>query len=92
VNPDLDGMTRQPALTPAAAKAAMAAGVKTAAIVNYERYATRPAITAPVKPVKKDAKLKVKAAPKASARRAAIHHTAVSHPPVQASFSHTDVS
>ena len=30
VNPDIDGMARQPALTPAAAKAAMAAGVKTA--------------------------------------------------------------
>jgi len=28
VNPDLDGMARQPALTPAAAKAAMAAGVE----------------------------------------------------------------
>ena len=42
VNPDLDGMTRQPALTPAAAKAAMAAGVKTAAIVNYEKYVTHP--------------------------------------------------
>ncbi len=35
VNPDLNGMARQPVLTPAAAKAAMAAGVKTAAIVNY---------------------------------------------------------
>ena len=42
VNPDIDGMVRQPALTPAAAKAAMAAGVKTAAIVNYEKYVTRP--------------------------------------------------
>ena len=42
VNPDLDGMARQPALTPAAAKAAMAAGVKTAAIVNYEKYVTHP--------------------------------------------------
>ncbi len=67
VNPDLEGMARQPALTPAAAKAAMAAGVKTAAIVNYEKYVTHPA-PAPV-PAKKDAKPKVKAGAKA-----AIHH------------------
>jgi len=49
VNPDLDGMSRQPALTPAAAKAAMAAGVKTAAIVNYEKYAARPTAVAALK-------------------------------------------
>ena len=54
VNPDLEGMARQPALTPAAAKAAMAAGVKTAAIVNYEKYVTRPA-PRPL-PAKKEAK------------------------------------
>ena len=36
VNPDLQGMPHQPALTQAAAKAAMAAGVKQAALVNYE--------------------------------------------------------
>jgi cell division protein FtsQ len=59
VNPDLDGMPRQPALTPAAAKAAMAAGVKTAAIVNYEKYVTHPA---PAVAVKKDTKPKAKAA------------------------------
>jgi hypothetical protein len=39
-------MTRQPALTPTAAKAAVAAGVKTAAIVNYEKYVTHPATPA----------------------------------------------
>jgi len=65
VNPDLDGMARQPALTPAAAKAAMAAGVKTAAIVNYEKYVTNPVAA----PAKKDAKLKAKAGTKA-----AVHH------------------
>ena len=43
VNPDLQGIARQPALTQAAAKAAVAAGVKNAAIVNYEKYVTRPA-------------------------------------------------
>jgi cell division protein FtsQ len=43
VNPDLEGMPRQPALTQAAAKAALAAGVKNAAIVNYEKFVTHPA-------------------------------------------------
>jgi len=61
VNPDLEGISRQPVLTPTAAKAAMAAGVKTAAIVNYEKYVTHPA--APV-PAKKDAKPRAKAATK----------------------------
>jgi cell division protein FtsQ len=42
VNPDLEGITRRPALTPAAAKAALAAGVKNAAIVNYEKYVNHP--------------------------------------------------
>jgi cell division protein FtsQ len=74
VNPDLDGMARQPALTPAAAKAAMAAGVKTAALVNYEKYATR---TVPPIQVKKNAKLKAKAAPKAVVHRAAVRHAPV---------------
>jgi cell division protein FtsQ len=43
VNPDLQGITRQPALTQTAAKAALAAGVKNAAIVNYEKFVNRPA-------------------------------------------------
>ena len=59
VNPDLDGMARQPALTPAAAKKAMAAGVRTAAIVNYEKYVTHPV---PPAPAKKEVKPKAKAA------------------------------
>ena len=66
VNPDLNGMARQPALTPAAAKAAMAAGVKTAAIVNYEKYVTHPV---PAAPAPKDAKPKGKAAVKAAVHR-----------------------
>ena len=49
VNPDLQGIVRQPALTPTAAKAALAAGVKNAAIVNYEKYVTHPAPSAPAK-------------------------------------------
>jgi cell division protein FtsQ len=64
VNPDLQGMARQPALSPAAAKAAMAAGVKPAAIVNYENYVPRATPAAPL-PAKKEAKSKSKAA---------IHH------------------
>ncbi|HVM93720.1 MAG TPA: FtsQ-type POTRA domain-containing protein [Terriglobales bacterium] len=43
VNPDLQGISRQPALSQTAAKAALAAGVKHAAIVNYEKYVNRPA-------------------------------------------------
>jgi hypothetical protein len=53
-------------LTPAAAKVAMAAGVKTAAIVNYEKYVTHPVAAAPAK---KDAKPKAKAATKAAVHR-----------------------
>ena len=75
VNPDLNGMARQPALTPAAAKAAMAAGVKTAAIVNYEKYATHP--VPPVAP-KKDVKAKTRGGAKA-----AIHHAPARHAPVK---------
>jgi cell division protein FtsQ len=74
VNPDLNGMARQPALTPTAAKAAMAAGVKPAAIVNYEKYATHPAAPAPAKKV---AKPKAKAGMKAAVHRAAVHHASV---------------
>jgi len=68
VNPDLNGMARQPALTPAAAKAAMAAGVKTAALVNYEKYVAHPL---PPAPVKKELKSKGKA------RKAAAHLAAL---------------
>lgn len=71
VNPDLEGMTRQPALTPAAAKAAVAAGVKTAAIVNYEKYVTHP--VPPLTPAKKDAKAKAKTKAKGGTKAAAHH-------------------
>jgi cell division protein FtsQ len=80
VNPDLQGLARQPALTATATKAALAAGVKTAAIVNYEKYVDRPeparpsgkAVPSKTKPV---AKLKAKTvsqdAAKATGHRAA---------------------
>jgi cell division protein FtsQ len=69
VNPDLQGMTRQPALTPAAAKAAMSAGAKPAAIVNYEKYVTHPG---PPPPAKKPVKLKPKPSPHKSSHRPAL--------------------
>jgi len=78
VNPDLDGMTRQPTLAPAAARAAMAAGVKPAAIVNYEKYVTRP--IGPPSPVKKSAKAAAK--PKAGAK-AVAHHAAAKPAPAK---------
>jgi len=80
VNPDLDGMARQPALTPAAAKAAMAAGVKTAAIVNYEKYVTHPV---PITATKKDTKAKAKAGPKLVVHRAAVRHLPVKPAPAK---------
>jgi cell division protein FtsQ len=80
VNPDLDGMTRLPALTPAAAKAAMAAGVKSAAIVNYEKYVAPPATKNPAA-AKKDAKLTATAKPKAAVHAPAVHAAAVRRAP-----------
>ncbi len=74
VNPDLNGMARQPALTPTAAKAAIAAGVKPAAIVDYEKHVTHPAAPAPAK---KDAKPKAKAGTRAAVHRAAAHRAPV---------------
>ncbi len=54
LNPDLEGIVRQPALTQAAAKAALAAGAKNAAIVNYEKFVAHPApTTATARPVAK---------------------------------------
>ncbi len=77
VNPDLNGMARPPALTPAAAKAAMAAGVKPAAIVNYEKYVNRPAPPPPV-PAKKQGKPKPKVATKG-----VVHHAAAKPVPAK---------
>lgn len=84
VNPDLAGMTRLPALSPAAAKAAMAAGVKSAAIVNYEKYVSPPSPkTAAANATKKDVRLKtaVKLKPpvRAAASHAAASHAAATH-------------
>ncbi len=69
VNPDLEGIRRPAVLTAAAAKAAMSAGVKPAAIVNYEKYVTHPA---PAGPTKKSAKTVGKAPAKAVTHRAGV--------------------
>jgi cell division protein FtsQ len=80
VNPDLQGIARQPTLTPAAAKAALAAGVKNAAIVNYEKYVSHPA---PLAPANKQAPRKLKAGLKAGSKvsskassKGVAHHAA----------------
>jgi cell division protein FtsQ len=70
VNPDLQGIARQPALTPAAAKAALAAGVRNAAIVNYEKYVPKPGSSAPA-PKSSPGKAPGKATPKVAAKPAA---------------------
>jgi cell division protein FtsQ len=69
VNPDLQGMAHQPPLTPAAAKAAMAAGVKPAAIVRYEKYVDPPT---PSAPAKKPAKPAGKASVRSIVHRSAL--------------------
>jgi hypothetical protein len=81
VNPDLEGIHRVPALTPAAAKAAMSAGVKPAAIVNYEKYAAHPVPIGPV-PVKKTTQAVARIPAKPTAHRVSVNprrkHLAVS--------------
>jgi cell division protein FtsQ len=52
VNPDLRGTAKPATLSPAAVKAAMNAGVKQAALVNYEKYAVRTPTVLPAKPPK----------------------------------------
>jgi hypothetical protein len=54
--------------------------VKTAALVNYEKYVAHPV---PPIPAKKDAKPKVKAGPKAAVHRAVVHHLPVKPAPVK---------
>jgi len=64
VNPDLHGTDRQPPLSAAAAKAAMAAGVKPAALVQHEtlKPSARPSQKAPVV-IKTSAKSSAKLVP-----------------------------
>jgi cell division protein FtsQ len=62
LNPDFTGTPHPPALSPVAAKTALAAGAKPAAIVNYEQHANHPSVQASLKPAR--------ATPKPAAR----HH------------------
>lgn len=82
VNPDLEGIRKQPVLTPAAAKAAMAAGVKPAAIVNYEKYVTHP--PAPLVASKKQVKPAAKTQAKAVVHRAGLKSKSKKAPKVVA--------
>ncbi|MBZ5573778.1 MAG: FtsQ-type POTRA domain-containing protein [Acidobacteriia bacterium] len=50
VNPDLQGPAKQPPLSVSAAKAAVAAGVKPAALVSHELTSGKPAAAVPLKP------------------------------------------
>jgi hypothetical protein len=89
VNPDLAGMTRLPALSPAAAKAAMAAGVKSAAIVNYEKYVAPLAPkTAAANATKKEVRLKTAVKPKPPVHAAATHAAATHAAATRAAASH----
>lgn len=72
VNPDLEGIRHAAVLTPAAAKAAMSAGVKPAAIVNYEKYAAHPVPMGPMPVKKKTAKLAAKSPTSTATHRAAV--------------------
>ncbi len=62
VNPDLRGTARQPVLTQAAARAAMAAGVKPSALVSRRPMGTLPPHAVVVKPPKKAVALQSAAA------------------------------
>jgi cell division protein FtsQ len=55
VNPDLRGTAKQPVLTPAAAKAAMAAGVKPSALISRQPTEALTPHLVTVKPLKKSA-------------------------------------
>src|SRR5262250_2407627 len=62
VNPDQEGVAKAPALTPAAAKAAMAAGVKRAALIHVVTN-TKPIGPQPLTPAAKPITTSVKQAP-----------------------------
>ena len=79
VNPDLQGAAKQPPLSFSAVKAAMAAGVKPAALVTHERIASKRPVAKPVAPAaakkagsEASAKKPVKSAPKAITRPAKL--------------------
>jgi cell division protein FtsQ len=74
VNPDLQGPAKQPPLSLSVAKAAVAAGVKPAALVTHEATAPKPTVPAPALSA---SSAKTAANPKASATKkklAKVHH------------------
>lgn len=73
VNPDIEGTRKPPQITPAAAKAAIAAGVKSAALIHVIRIAKpAPAGAAALKPVAGQwARTTLKAAPKKAVHKRA---------------------
>jgi len=91
VNPDLRGTAKQPPLSFSAVKAAMAAGVKSAALVNHEKIAPKPLPTSirtasPVKtfakpPIRTKAAGSVRHARASKARAAAAAKKTAKHAP-----------
>ena len=76
VNPDLQGPMKQAPLSAEAAKKAMAAGVKPAALVTHIRTFSKLVPTVPVKPVATSVAKPAPAKPAATAKTAkASHHT-----------------
>jgi cell division protein FtsQ len=87
VNPDLRGAAKQPALTQAASKAAMAAGVKTSALVSRQPTETLAPHAVFVKPLKKPAVSQSSAVPQKWKKRgtltAKIKPASIRHPEKQ---------
>jgi len=91
VNPDLQGPAKQTPLAPAAAKAAVAAGVKPAALISHTSPGAKPALKAPVEAAvgkkvvgRSHRKAAAKAKKKANvtlAQSKSVAHPAVQSPP-----------
>jgi cell division protein FtsQ len=93
VNPDLEGTTKRAALSPAAAKTAIAAGVKPAALISkfgpHDRVVPKPAFALPEKKLEAKSagnqavkKIWVRAKPRKARRRTAKSRAAVANKPL----------
>jgi len=93
VNPDLEGTAKRAALSPAAAKTAIAAGVKPAALISkfgpHDRVVPKPAFQLPEKKLEAKSagnkgvkKMWVRAKPRKAHRRTAKSRAAVANKPV----------
>src|ERR1700730_3336348 len=93
VNPDLEGTTKRAALSPAAAKTAIAAGVKPAALISkfgpHDRVVPKPAFELPEKKLEAKSagnqavkKIWVRAKPRKARRRTAKSRAAVASKPL----------